>query len=318
MGRTLGVARRLGKHMWWEMHGGGAKTPESLSPLFHFGMTGAMSVKGEGARPSADRLSWTRRAGPTRLGAGRHVRQRRVARVAIHGFGRVRLVAGDVEASPRSPISRFDPLLAMPPDAEFAAMYAARAAPIKAALLDQKIAAGARGWIADEVLYHAGVHPETRAKDLSRAQPRRNSSGDGLCRRGGVPGGRRRGAASRATGCSRWGKVAGKVGGKPISFITVGGRTTAFVAAVQKKGRRQRRESEGAGDEGGGHRGGEKNGAEGGEDGGASAKEGKENAAGGEGHSRSQESGAGETASASEESGAAEESGRPLRRARLG
>ena len=49
MGRTLGVARRLGKHMWWEMHGGGAKTPESLSPLFHFGMTGAMSVKGEGA-----------------------------------------------------------------------------------------------------------------------------------------------------------------------------------------------------------------------------------------------------------------------------
>ena len=33
MGRTLGVARRLGKHMWW-MHGGGAKTPNRSPRCF--------------------------------------------------------------------------------------------------------------------------------------------------------------------------------------------------------------------------------------------------------------------------------------------
>ena len=33
----------------------------------------------------------------------------------------------------------------------------------------------------------------------------------------------------------RWGKVAGEVGGEPIQFITVGGRTTAFVPKRQKK-----------------------------------------------------------------------------------
>ena len=32
----------------------------------------------------------------------------------------------------------------------------------------------------------------------------------------------------------RWGKVPGKVGGRPITFITVGGRTTAFVSALQQ------------------------------------------------------------------------------------
>ena len=143
MGRTLGVARRLGKHMWWEMHGGGAKTPVSLSPLFHFGMTGAMSVKGEGASKYksfvVDTSSWPPRFAKLVVTFDNGVS---LAYTDPRRFGRVRLVAGDVEASPPISDLGFDPLLAMPPDAEFAAMYAARAAPIKAALLDQKIAAG--------------------------------------------------------------------------------------------------------------------------------------------------------------------------------
>ena len=238
MGRTLGVARRLGKHMWWEMHGGGAKTPESLSPLFHFGMTGAMSVKGEGASKYksfvVDTSSWPPRFAKLVVTFDNGVS---LAYTDPRRFGRVRLVAGDVEASPPISDLGFDPLLAMPPDAEFAAMYAARAAPIKAALLDQKIAAGVGNWIADEVLYHAGVHPETRAKDLSRAQLSEIRRAMGFV----VETACRAGADAELFPSDwlfhhRWGKVAGKVGGKPISFITVGGRTTAFVAAVQKKG----------------------------------------------------------------------------------
>jgi formamidopyrimidine-DNA glycosylase len=47
VGRDLLEAKRLGKHMWWEMSG--PSSPSSLSPLFHLGMTGAMSVEGKGA-----------------------------------------------------------------------------------------------------------------------------------------------------------------------------------------------------------------------------------------------------------------------------
>ena len=64
LGRTLASAKRLGKHMWWEMAGGGGSTSASHSPLFHFGMTGAFSVRGEGARKyksfEVDTTSWPR------------------------------------------------------------------------------------------------------------------------------------------------------------------------------------------------------------------------------------------------------------------
>ena len=38
-GRTVKAARRLGKHLWWDL---GTRS----TPLFHFGMTGAMTIKG--------------------------------------------------------------------------------------------------------------------------------------------------------------------------------------------------------------------------------------------------------------------------------
>ena len=43
-------------------------------------------------------------------------------------------------------------------------------APIKAVLLDQKVIAGLGNIYADETLFYAGVHPETRAGDLTRAE----------------------------------------------------------------------------------------------------------------------------------------------------
>ena len=159
-------------------------------------------------------------------------------------FGKVRLVRGDVRASP--PISQlgFDPLLAMPDPDAFAAAYARRAAPIKAALLDQKIAAGVGNWIADEVLYQARVHPETPAKQLSRAQLERIRDEMGAVVRKSVE------ANADADAFPedwlfhrRWGKVAGSVNGSRIEFITVGGRTTAFVPAVQKKNAGAKREA---------------------------------------------------------------------------
>lgn len=43
-------------------------------------------------------------------------------------------------------------------------------APIKAVLLDQKVIAGLGNIYADETLFYAKVHPETRAGDLTRAE----------------------------------------------------------------------------------------------------------------------------------------------------
>ncbi len=247
MGKTLVSARRLGKHMWWELgvkqgkHGKKAKPSEKTdaSPVFHFGMTGAMSVRGEGAMKyksfEVDTTSWPPRFAKLVVEFDSGVA---LAYTDPRRFGKVRLVRGDVRTSP--PISQlgFDPLLAMPNADAFVAAYAKRAAPIKAALLDQKIAAGVGNWIADEVLYQARVHPETPAKQLSRAQLERIRTEMGNVVRKSVE------ANADADAFPedwlfhrRWGKVVGSVNGSRIEFITVGGRTTAFVPALQKKGK---------------------------------------------------------------------------------
>lgn len=246
VGKTLVSARRLGKHMWWELgvkqgkHGKKATSSYTdASPVFHFGMTGAMSVRGEGAMKyksfEVDTTSWPPRFAKLVVEFDSGVA---LAYTDPRRFGKVRLVRGDVRTSP--PISQlgFDPLLAMPNADEFVAAYAKRAAPIKAALLDQKIAAGVGNWIADEVLYQARVHPETPAKQLSRAQLERIRTEMGNVVRKSVE------ANADADAFPqdwlfhrRWGKVAGSVNGSRIEFITVGGRTTAFVPALQKKGK---------------------------------------------------------------------------------
>ena len=50
-------------------------------------------------------------------------------------------------------------------------------APIKAVLLDQKVIAGLGNIYADETLFYAGVHPETRAGDLTRVEVERILAG---------------------------------------------------------------------------------------------------------------------------------------------
>ena len=41
---------------------------------------------------------------------------------------------------------------------------------MQSVLLDQKVAAGVGNWIADEVLYHAALHPEQPARSLTPDQ----------------------------------------------------------------------------------------------------------------------------------------------------
>src|SRR5918999_1613844 len=55
----------------------------------------------------------------------------------------------------------------------FAGLLRERTAPVKAVLLDQSFAAGVGNWIADEVLYQAGIAPHRRAHTLSDDEARR-------------------------------------------------------------------------------------------------------------------------------------------------
>jgi formamidopyrimidine-DNA glycosylase len=152
-------------------------------------------------------------------------------------LGRVRLVENGV-ALPFLAGLGPDAFTGMMPLAEFELALAVRSLPIKALLLDQAILAGIGNWIADEVLYQSGIHPETAAHALSLTQAAALHAQI---------------VAVISTACSvdadstkfptewlfhrRWGKGKGASpvtpAGHPITFITVGGRTSAVVQAVQ-------------------------------------------------------------------------------------
>ena len=170
-GRRVEAARRWGKQLWLEM-----EAPPH--PLFHFGMTGGFRT------PAAVPLQL--KSGPREDPA---VWPPRFAKIRIHlddggelamtdgrRLGRI-LLRDDPEHEP--PIARlgFDPLLAMPPPKRFSEMIRARSGNVKSLLLDQSFAAGVGNWIADEVLYQAGIDPRRRACSLTDTEARRVRAG---------------------------------------------------------------------------------------------------------------------------------------------
>jgi formamidopyrimidine-DNA glycosylase len=54
--------------------------------------------------------------------------------------------------------------------AEVSSIFSRRSAPIKSLLLDQTLLSGIGNWIADEVLYHAGIRPSKPANEVAEAQ----------------------------------------------------------------------------------------------------------------------------------------------------
>jgi hypothetical protein len=88
-----------------------------------------------------------------------------VAFLDARRLGRIRLVPSPLECPPISTLG-FDPLLNMPSFDDFYALARKRSCPIKALLLDQAFSAGVGNWVADEILYHARIHPEQKANGL--------------------------------------------------------------------------------------------------------------------------------------------------------
>src|SRR5712691_10592981 len=200
--RVLGVHRH-GKHLWFELD-------QRPWPCLHFGMTGGFHVPGRKSlklKSSGERQP--REGWPPRFAK---------LRLTFDDGGE--LVFADARRLGRVRL-RHDP----------------RSAPIKAVLLDQSVAAGVGNWIADEVLYQAGVDPRRRASTLTDAELRRvrdrirsvvatavryNSDSDRFPR--------------RWLFHDRWGKkaLAMTSRGERILYTTVGGRTTAWVPTVQR------------------------------------------------------------------------------------
>ncbi|KAF7340082.1 Formamidopyrimidine-DNA glycosylase [Mycena venus] len=259
-GRTLESAGRYGKVFYLNLSGSGKM------PVLHFGMTGMLQVKGELASyyketPKTASTDWPPRFMKFIL----HLLDSetgvttQLAFLDARRLGRVRLCESPLTEPPISELG-FDPILSMPSIGEFKPLVLKRSCPIKALLLDQSFSAGVGNWVAgilyhlergstgahasaiDEILYNARLHPEQRSNTLTDEQLiALHHQTSNVCET----------AVSVDADDSkfpenwlfkhRWGK--GKKAahtlklptGEPatIKWITVGGRTSAFVAELQ-------------------------------------------------------------------------------------
>ncbi|KAL6236192.1 hypothetical protein BDW75DRAFT_116306 [Aspergillus navahoensis] len=113
--------------------------------------------------------------------------------------------------------------------------------PVKALLLDQAVISGIGNWMGDEILYHAKIHPEQYSNTLTDDQIKElHSSIHYVCS-----------VSTEVLADSdkfpehwlfkhRWSKgkknkLSTLPNGEKITFLTVGGRTSAVVPSVQKK-----------------------------------------------------------------------------------
>ena len=231
-GRRVLEARRRGKYLWLELD-------EGPHPILHLGMTGTVRFDGDeplklSSSPKVVDRGWPPRFTKLELtfegGA-------RVAFTNARRLGRV-LFRDDPETD--EPIARlgFDPLTDMPTRAEFDARIARRKrAVLKSLLLDQGFAAGVGNWIADEVLYQAGLDPRRRVASLDpeelgrlRAKIRHVivTAVRVDARKSGLP--------KSWLFHHRWGKNADAktAAGEAIEHLQIGGRTTAWVPSRQR------------------------------------------------------------------------------------
>lgn len=231
LGSAVRAACRHGKQLWLEFD-----RPPHL--LIHFGMTGALQTRTSThlaleSGPKVKDPSWPPRFAKLSLklddgGELVFTDPRRL--------GRIRL-----RTSPRTepPISElgFDPLLGMPGRTEFAARLQARKVSIKSLLLDQSVAAGIGNWLADEILYQAGVDPRLRADRLSGDQVEAiRLAMDGIVATATLVDAEKDRFPKDWLFHVRWGRNADArtERGEAVQHLTIGGRTTAWVPARQE------------------------------------------------------------------------------------
>lgn len=229
--RTVVSTDRHGKWAWLNFDAGPAM-------LFHLGMTGAFRYPGDvplelESSPATIDRSWPPRFTKLRfvLGDGSEV-----AMTDPRRFGRVLLRASPREEPPVRDLG-FDPLVGMPRLPEFRALLGRRRGVLKALLLDQTFAAGVGNWIADEVLYQAGLDPRRLVATLSDDETRALHTALAKVVTIAVGADAQKDALPRTwLFHHRWGKRADArtARGERIEHLTVAGRTTAWVPSRQR------------------------------------------------------------------------------------
>jgi formamidopyrimidine-DNA glycosylase len=233
-GRVVEAVGRHGKLFWIALCGDGPTV------YGHLGMSGwvrevgreGTHLHGHGDAPfddAAGRPRFLRLRLETEGG-------RAIAFTDARRLGRVWL--GDTPDRERR-VARLGPdaFEALPPSAELGAILGRRKRPIKAVLLDQGVLAGIGNWIADEVLYQAGIAPKRSAASLSQAEVSalRRAIQRVLARAVRVDADHRRFPKTWLFE-HRWGGGRGSasIGGRRIVRTVVGGRTTAWVPERQR------------------------------------------------------------------------------------
>jgi formamidopyrimidine-DNA glycosylase len=217
-GATIADAGRFGKHLWLELD-------RKPWPVFHFGMTGAFHcLEAEGGWPRFMKLQMTLDDG------------RRFAFTDARRFGRLRLARDPLTEAPLRGLGH-DPSVGLPVTRLLALELKGRKAPIKAVLLDQTTFAGVGNWIADEVLFQAGIRPHRSTADLDLVEVARlRAVLLRIIRRAVLVDADSDRFPKDWLFHRRWGRVKGSrtTKGDPIEHDTVGGRTTAWVPSRQR------------------------------------------------------------------------------------
>ncbi|XP_073002449.1 formamidopyrimidine-DNA glycosylase isoform X1 [Typha latifolia] len=230
VGKTIVAARRKGKNLWLRLD-------SPPFPTFQFGMAGAIYIKGVAVTKYKRSAVSSTEEWPSKyskvfveLDDGLEFSFTDKRR-----FARVRLLEDPETVPPISelgPDALFDPMQVN----EFMDSLSKKKIAIKVLLLDQGYISGIGNWLADEVLYQARIHPLQVAASLSK------ESCESLhqCIKEVIEKALEVGADSSQFP-KDWifhsrEKKPGKavVDGKKIEFITVGGRTTAYVPELQK------------------------------------------------------------------------------------
>jgi formamidopyrimidine-DNA glycosylase len=243
-GRRVIAAHRRGKHLWLELD-------RSPHLLVHFGMTGALVTPGRAPLElaSSPRSAARQRPGRAEGQAGhdgwppRFCKLRLelegggdVAFVNKRRLGRVRLRHRPLDELPLAGLG-FDPLLELPSPRRFDALVASRRGTLKGLLLDQRFAAGVGNWIADEVLYQAGLDPRRSGASLTRDEARRlRTALARVIERAVAADARKEDFPAHWLFHRRWGNAADAVTarGERIELMDVAGRTTAWVPSRQR------------------------------------------------------------------------------------
>ncbi len=227
--RSVTDVCRRGKYLWFALD-------QRPWPLFHFGMTGAFHTPSQPtiqleAGPAISRAEWPPRFTKWCITMEDGMQ---LAMTNARRLGRARLTDDPHKDSAIARLG-FDPLTHMPPLPEFAALLSHRRGALKGLLLNQSFAAGVGNWIADEVLYQARLDPRRIAQKLSPEEVKRlhHTLGSVIQHAVSVDADKSR-FPTHWLFHHRWGKTDATTSeGDPVEFLTVAGRTTAWVPSVQ-------------------------------------------------------------------------------------